>query len=69
MSQVPFEGKGRLATKMKITFSMKNEFFEIFSYNNFFEKIKFFEKMGKKIFGGHDRFFRREHLTPKMSIL
>ncbi len=45
------KGRGSPATKMNITFFMGNEVLNIFSYNDFFEKINFLEKMREKNFG------------------
>ncbi len=51
-------------------FFMGNEVLNIFSFNNFFEKAIFWEKMGEKILRDLAIFFRRRghHLTLKMYI-
>ncbi len=50
------KGRGRLATKMNITFFTRNEVFSNFSFNNFFEKSNIFGENGEKILVGHDYF-------------
>ncbi len=49
-------GKWTSGDENKKTFFMKNEGLNIFSFNNFFKKTTFLEKMGEKNFGGHDHF-------------
>ncbi len=51
-----FKRRGRLVTKMNITFFIGNEVSNIFSSNNFFEESNIFQKNSKKIWGGHDDF-------------
>ncbi len=41
---------------MNINFFMGNEFSNILSFNNFFEKSNIFGDYGEKILGGHDYF-------------
>ncbi len=48
------KGRGRLTTKMNITFFIGNEVLNIFSFNNFLDKSNIFpENGGKKMFAGH----------------
>ncbi len=48
---MPFEkDRGRLATKMNITFFMGNEVLNIFSSNNFFEENNIFRENDEKTF-------------------
>ncbi len=62
-------GRGRLATKMNITFFMRNEVLNIFSSNKFFEKKQnFWRKGGKNFWGAWPLFKGKGHLTLKMNI-
>ncbi len=51
------KGRRRLATKKNVTSFMRNEVFNIFSFNNFFEKSNIFVKNGEKNVGGTWPFF------------
>ncbi len=52
------KGRGRLATKMNITFYLiENEVLNIFSCNNFFEKSNIFGENGEKKFWGNTTIF------------
>ncbi len=44
------KARGRLATKMNITFFMGNEVLNIFSSNNFFDKSNIFQENSEKQF-------------------
>ncbi len=52
----PLKERRRLATRMNINFFMGNEFSNILSFNNFFEKSNIFGDNGEKILGGHNNF-------------
>ncbi len=54
--------------KMNITFFMGNEVLNIYSYNNFSEKLNIFGENGEKNFWGTRPFFRSGHVTLKMNI-
>ncbi len=57
VGQVSFEEKGTSGDENEyITFFMENEVLNIFSFNNFFEKINIFGENGEKILEGHDHF-------------
>ncbi len=66
---VPFEGKGRLGTKINITFFMGNEILNIFSSYDFTQEATFTQKKVKKNFGVTRSFLMKwGHLRPKMNI-
>ncbi len=62
--------RGRLATKMNITFFMGNELLNNFSFNNFFEKINVFGENEEKniLWLTWPFFWRRVHFMVKINI-
>ncbi len=59
------QGRGCLATKMNITFFMRNGVLNILSSNNFFEKNNIFRENGEKKFRDVNIFRTKGNLTPK----